>query len=90
MSTPLEAFTRSSYKENIRRLANRIDILKEKDSRKLHQFQSISLLNVEGKIFFAVITKRMTMFMINNWYVNTSIQNAGIPGFPGCIEHTIK
>ena len=27
-------------------------------------------------------------FVINNGYVNTSIQKAGVPGFPGCIEHT--
>ena len=30
----------------------------------------------------------MTRFEINNGYINTSIQKAGIPGFPGCIEHT--
>ena len=27
-------------------------------------------------------------FIINNAYINTSIQKAGVPGFPGCIEHT--
>ena len=51
-------------------------------------FWPISLLNVEGKIFFCVIAKRMTRFMMNNRYVNTSIQKAGVPGFPGCSEHT--
>ena len=30
----------------------------------------------------------MTRFVINNGYINTSIQKAGVPGFPGCIEHT--
>ena len=30
----------------------------------------------------------MTRLVINNGYVNTSIQKAGVPGFPGCIEHT--
>ena len=30
----------------------------------------------------------MTRFVINNGYVNTSIQKPGVPGFPGCIEHT--
>ena len=25
--------------------------------------------------------------MINNRYVNTLIEKAGVPGFPGCIEH---
>ena len=30
----------------------------------------------------------MMRFVINHGYVNTSIQKAGVPGFPGCIEHT--
>ena len=30
----------------------------------------------------------MTRFVIDDGYVNTSIQKAGVPGFPGCIEHT--
>ena len=54
----------------------------------IEQFRPISLLNVEGKIFFGVIAKRMTRFVINNAYVNTSIQKAGVPGLLGCIEHT--
>ena len=61
---------------------------KKKDSRKIDQFRPVSLLNVEGKIFFGVIAKRETRFMINNGYVYTSIQKAGILGFRGCIEHT--
>ena len=69
-------------------LADGIYITKENDSRKIDQCRPISLLNVEGKIFFGFIAKRMTRFVINNGYVNTSIQKAGVPGFPGCIEHT--
>ena len=61
---------------------------KKKDSRKLDQFRPISLLNVEGKIFFVVIAKRIRRFMIYYGYVNILKQKAGIPGFPGCIEHT--
>ena len=30
----------------------------------------------------------MTRFVTNNGYVNTSIQKAGVPGFPGCIGHS--
>ena len=60
----------------------------KKDSRKIDQFQPISLLNVEDKIFFSVIANRMMRFVINNGYVNASIQKAGVPGSPGCIEHT--
>ena len=83
----LEAYTKKFIAENWG-LAYRIQIPKEKDSRKIDQFQPISLLNVEGKIFFGVTAKRMTRFVINNGYVNTSIQKAAVPGFPGCIEHT--
>ena len=68
-------------------LADGICIAKEKNSKHLEQFRPISLLNVEGKIFFGVIAKRMMKFVLNNKFVNTSIPKAGIPGFPGCIEH---
>ena len=68
-------------------LADGIYIPKEKNSKNLEQFRPISLLNVEGKIFFGVIAKRMMRFVLNNKFVNTSIQKAEIPGFPGCIEH---
>ena len=56
-------------------------------SKHLEHFRPISLLNVEGKIFFGVIAKRMMGFVSNNKYINISIQKAGIPGFPGYIEH---
>ena len=82
-----EAYTMKFIAENWG-LADGIHIPKEKDSRKIDQFRPISLLNVEGKIFFSVIAKRMTRFVINNRHVNTSIQKAGVVGFPGCIEHT--
>ena len=60
---------------------------KIKNSKHLEQFQPILLLNVEGKIFFGVIAKRMMRFVLNNKFINISIQKTGIPGFPGCIEH---
>ena len=50
-------------------------------------FCPISLLNVEGKIFFGVLARRMTTFLLSNHYINTSVQKAGIPGFTGCLEH---
>ena len=82
-----EAYTKKFIVDNWG-LADGIHIPKEKDSKKIKQFRLISLLNVEGKIFCGVIAKRMMRFMINNGYVNTSIQKAGVPGFSGCIEHT--
>ncbi|KAJ8278107.1 hypothetical protein GJAV_G00083890 [Gymnothorax javanicus] len=63
-------------------------IPKEKDSHNINQFKSIALLNVEGKIFFSVMAKRMTNYLLANNYIDTSCQKAGVPGFPGCVEHS--
>lgn len=63
-------------------------IPKEENSSTLSQFRTISLLNVEGKIFLALVARRITSFLMKNSYIDTSIQKGGIPGTPGCIEHT--
>lgn len=57
---------------------------KEKNSKTINQFRIISLLNVEGKIFMAVLSG----YLVDKSYIDTSIQKAGIPGFSGCVEHT--
>ena len=49
---------------------------------------TISLLNVEGKIFFSVLSRRMTSYMTGNSYVDTFVQKGGVPRFSGCVEHT--
>ena len=69
-------------------LADGVWITKEENSIGVGSFRPISLLNVKGKIFFGVIARRMTSFLLQNKYINTSVQKAGIPGFPGCLEHT--
>ena len=69
-------------------LAEGCFVPKEEQSSLLGQFRTISLLNVEGKIFFAILAKRLTTYMLNNDYIDTSVQKGGVPGFPGCIEHT--
>ncbi len=65
-----------------------IFIPKEWNSTTIDQFRSIALLNVEGKLFFSVLARRMTSFLSRNHYIDTSCQKAGLSGFPGCIEHT--
>ncbi len=60
---------------------------KQEDSSSLKDFRTISLLNVEGKVFFGILAKRLTQFLINNKYIDTSVQKGGVPGVPGCIEH---
>ncbi|KAL2095427.1 hypothetical protein ACEWY4_010146 [Coilia grayii] len=63
-------------------------IPKEANSTTIGQFRSIALLNVEGKIFFSVLAKRLTSYLVSNGYIDTSCQKAGVPGFPGCVEHS--
>nr|XP_023657820.1 uncharacterized protein LOC111838758 [Paramormyrops kingsleyae] len=70
------------------RVAEGCFVPKEKDSSEISQFRTISLLSVEAKIFFSVLARRMTTYMTENGYVDTSIQKGGIPGFSGCLEHT--
>jgi len=43
---------------------------------------------VEGKIFFAVIAARLTRYLLDNGYIDTSVQKGGVPGIPGCLEHS--
>jgi len=61
---------------------------KEKDSKNVKQFRTISLLSVKGKIFFSILARRLTIYMTTNTYIDTSVQKGGIPGFSGCVEHT--
>ena len=56
-------------------------------SKGITNFRSISLLNGEEKIFFGVLARCMTTFLMSNHYIGTSVQEAGIPGLPGCLEH---
>ena len=68
-------------------MAGGIYLPKEEKSETLGQFRPISLLNIDGKIMFGIIAKRIIRFVRNNGYVDESIQKAGIPQIPGCVEH---
>lgn len=48
----------------------------------------MSLLSVDGKIFFSILSQGLTEFLMKNSYVDTSVQKGGIPGVPGCLGHT--
>lgn len=63
-------------------------IPKEPNSTAISQFRSIALLNVEGKIFFSILARRLTTYLTSNRYIDTSCQKAGVPGFSGCVEHS--
>ena len=63
-------------------------IPKETNSIDIGQFRNIALPNVEGKIFFSVLAQRMTNYVLENGYIDTNCRKAGVPGFPGCVEHS--
>ena len=67
--------------------ADGVYIPKEQNSTEINQFRLISMLNVEGKIFFSVMASRLTKYLTENGYINTSVQKGGIPGVSGCLEH---
>ena len=52
------------------------------------KFRTISLLNVEGKLFFSMKADRITDSLMDSCYIDPSIQKGGIPGVSGCLEHT--
>lgn len=70
------------------RYADGVYIPKDEKSENIDQFRVISLLSVESKIFFSIVAKRLSNFLLSNKYIDTSEQKGGIPRVPGCIEHT--
>ena len=60
---------------------------KEADAKQIGQCRPISILNVDGKVFFGILAWRVLAFVQENGYVDESVQKAGVPGIPGCVEH---
>ena len=51
-------------------------------------FRQIALMNVEAKLFWALIARRLYNFFVkDNAIVNTAVQKGSIEGMPGCWEH---
>ena len=69
--------------------ADGVYIPKEQNSTEINQFRPISLLNVEGKIFFSVMESSFTKYLTENGYINTctSVQKGDIPRVFGSLEH---
>ena len=60
---------------------------KEQNAEKIEQFRPISIISVACKIFMGILAKRTVAYLQSNGYVDESVQKAGVPGIPGCIEH---
>ena len=54
-----------------RQRAESIFTPKEKKPKHISQFGTISLLNVEDKIFFAILARRLATYLTMNGYVDT-------------------
>ena len=67
--------------------ADGVYIPKKQNSTEINQFRPISLLNVEGNIFFSFMASRLTKYLTENGFINTSVQKGGIPGVSGCLGH---
>ena len=87
----LWGYLKELWKKNIIsdawREAEGVFIPKEDGAETVEKFRTISLLNVEGKLFFSLKADRITDFLIKNRFINSSIQKGGIPKVSGCLEH---
>ena len=88
----LWGYLKDLWKKNVLsntwREAEGVFIPKENGATSVDKFRTISLLNVEGKIFFSLKADRITTFLMQNRYIDNSIQKGGTPGVSGCLEHT--
>jgi len=60
-------------------------IPKKENSSNINQFHQINLLNVEGKIFFSVVAQRLSTFLMNNNYIDSSVPKTRIGVFSTCL-----
>ena len=68
--------------------AEGVFIPKEDGATVVEKFRTVSLLNVEGKLYFGMQADRLVSYTLANGYIDTSIQKGGVPAVSGCMEHT--
>ena len=52
---------------------------KKENSEQLGNFDQVSLLNIDLKVMFWILTKQIIEFIWNNWYIDESIKEASMP-----------
>ena len=69
---------------------NLLFMLRRPSENKLPDFRPIALLNVEGKLFFRLVSKCLEAHLIhNNKFIDNSIQKGCMENIPGCWEHLL-
>ena len=84
---PLREECQTKIAAERQQLKEGIYLPKEENSEDMGQFQSTSLLTIDGKILFGIINKRIIYYARKNGYINESVQKAGFPKMPSCIEY---
>lgn len=65
------------------RHAEGVWIPNEENASDIMQFRTISLFNVEGKIFLKILANQLKECLLRNSYIDISAQKGGIPGRNG-------
>ena len=64
-----------------------IPIVNPPTGHNISDFRPIALLNVEGNLFFSLVSKHLEKHLINNKFINKSVQKGCMEIVPGCREH---
>ena len=59
------------------------------DEKNINDYRQIALLNVEGKLFWSLVGRRLYKYLVkDNSYIKASNQKGSIRGIAGCWVHT--
>ena len=53
----------------------------------ISDFRPTALPNVEGKLFFSLVSRCLETYLISNKIINKSVQKGCMEKVPGCWEH---
>jgi hypothetical protein len=62
-------------------------LAKSGDTSSPASMRNIALGNSEGKLFFAIVARRIQRHMMSNFYFDGVTQKGFMPGISGCVEH---
>ncbi|KAL5264224.1 hypothetical protein ACHWQZ_G005344 [Mnemiopsis leidyi] len=70
------------------RIGESILIAKTEDTSDPSKFRNITKTNTSGKLQLGLLADKMLEYMVDNGYIDKSIQKGFLKKTPGCVEHT--